>query len=177
MWDIIWKSTAWVVVAGAIGAVIAGVLTRELKISEFRQEWINELRKDIADYIGLARKWFRLYEELNDSSLEMAVRAEKERKELFPLANDALVVLWRIKLRFSPRENLYKQQDERLLQSLLNLIDPGKTGAEIPGRSWQRAADETVELAREILKREWEITKRPWLKWRPWKSKPTTVRG
>ncbi len=57
-----------IVLGGAVAAVIATIITsrtsRSIKISEFRQAWINELRKDLADYIGAAHRWVRKYEQL-----------------------------------------------------------------------------------------------------------------
>jgi len=87
--------------AAVSAAAIAAWVSRAIKISEFRQAWINDLRKDIADYIGAAERWFRKYDELN--TLTAPERADREQRELFPIANEARVILWRIKLRFNPR--------------------------------------------------------------------------
>jgi hypothetical protein len=48
-------------------------------------------------------------------------------------------------------------EDDALLSSLLDLLDPqGKQNE----ATWIKSADSAVEQAREILKREWEVTKK-----------------
>ena len=142
-------------------AIIAGAISHTTKISEFRQTWIDKLRQDIADYVGAAHRWIRKYEELNDLD-DQAEKAVKESSELFPIANQARVILWRIRLRFNPRDNQYKAQDDAFLRSLLDLLDPGKLPpTQQTEAAWIGIADSAVEQAREILKREWEVTKYP----------------
>jgi hypothetical protein len=46
--SIIWAGLAASFIA-AVASIAAAVISRQIKISEFRQAWINELRKDIAD--------------------------------------------------------------------------------------------------------------------------------
>ncbi len=146
------------VFAAISAAAIAAWVSRAIKISEFRQAWINDLRKDIADYIGAAERWFRKYEELNTQAA--SVRADREQRELFPIANEARVILWRIKLRFNPRaDNPSKIQDDAFLQILDDLLNPGKLDQQQLHSSWDRLSVQSVEQAREILKTEWEVTK------------------
>lgn len=155
------------VVAGVIAQVISGRLSRSVKISEFRQKWIDSVRDDVAAYVGATHKWVRKYEEMGDI-VSFEGRGKKDSEELLPLQNEALVILSRIKLRINPHKNRYKKEDDAFLLALDKLRDLGKF--EPPGPSsievrWQEAANEAVELARKILKREWEVTKQPgqWL--------------
>ena len=93
------------------------------KISEFRQEWINDLRNDIADYISAAERWCRKWDEIN----EAADKPMREREEAFPLSLAARTILNRVKLRFNPRaDNPDKIADDLFLKSLLDLLDPNK---------------------------------------------------
>jgi hypothetical protein len=149
--------------AAVAAAIIAGHISHATKISEFRQAWIDKLRKDIADYVGAAHQWIRKYQEINDlPASNQDERAAKERNELFPIANDARVILWRIRLRFNPRDNRYKGEDDALLRNLLDLLNPGRLPPERQTEAtWIEIADSAVERAREILKREWEVTKYP----------------
>jgi hypothetical protein len=155
------------VVAAVIAAIITGRISRSIKISEFRQAWINDLRKDIADYIGAAHKWVRKYEQANDlvEPDKQEEKARMERGELLSIHNEALVILSRIKLRFNPRKNRYKKDDDNFLSALDNLLDPSKPAprSEVSSleTNWLKLANEAVETARVILKREWEITKQP----------------
>jgi hypothetical protein len=154
------------VVAAVIAAIITGRISRSIKISEFRQAWIDALRKDIADYIGAAHKWVRKYEQLN-ALVEPDTQEEKnrmEREELLPIHNEALVILSRIKLRFNPRKNPYKKDDDKFLVALDDLLKPDKlppSDGSTLETSWLKLANEAVDTARTILKREWEITKQP----------------
>jgi hypothetical protein len=86
--------------AGIIATVVAAWLTRLLKISEFRQAWINALREDIGAYLGATQKWFHAYS-----------RGEEDGK-LFAMGNEASVILYRIKMRFNPNQNESKQEDD-----------------------------------------------------------------
>jgi hypothetical protein len=153
-------TTMWVAIAAVVAACIAAWISRSIKVSEFRQEWINDLRKDIADYVGLAERWVRKYEEINDINPNDPRREVKERDELFPIANETSVVLRRIRMRFNPRPNRHKIEDDDFLQSLADLLNPGKLTPQQSYASWSVLASSAVEMAREILKREWEVTKR-----------------
>jgi hypothetical protein len=153
---------AAILAAGAAvsASIIAGRISNATKIAEFRQAWIDKLREDIAKYVGAVHQWIRKYEELNDLPSSEHKR-EKERNELFPIANKARVILWRIRMRLNPRENENKAEDDAFLASLLDLLDPGKLPAgHQTEAAWMNSADQVVEQAREILKREWEVTKR-----------------
>ena len=139
---------AAMIAAGA--ALTAAWISRSIKISEFRQKWIDDLRNDISAYVGAAEKWFRKWDEIN--ALPSEKKEKREREDLFPIANDARVILQRIKLRFNPEDNPDKAQDDAFLRSLDDLINPGKV---VPGNtwaSWQVLADDAVEKARKILK-------------------------
>jgi hypothetical protein len=81
--------------------------------------------------------------------------------ELLPIVNDALIILRRIKLRINPRDNPDKIQDDALLSSLADLVEPQKLDPRHFLTSWEQLADGAVEQAREILKREWEVAKHP----------------
>jgi hypothetical protein len=145
-------------VVGGFAAIVSAHISRQIKISEFRQAWINDLRKDIADYTGFAYLWSQKYDEL--LRYMAADKGIRLREELLPIVNDALVVLRRIRLRFNPRDsNPDKLQDDAFLQSLADLLEPGKLDPDHFLTSWERLADRAVEQAREILKREWEVTK------------------
>jgi hypothetical protein len=148
-----------------MAAVISGWFARQAKISEFRQDWINDLRKDTADYIGAAYFWFRKYEELQELQ-QNSERLALERKDLLPLLNAARVTLWRIRMRINPRANSpTRKEDDDFLKSLDDLLNPGKLVPPQLEAWWFRLADSAVEQAREILKREWDVTKR--LLWLP----------
>ena len=155
-----------ILVSSVIAAIVSNVLSHGTKISEFRQVWINDLRSDIADYLTSAHQWVRKWDELNslngpDSCSERGLR---EPKEALPIANETRTILWRIKLRINPRENRYKEKDDKFLASLEDVFNPAKLDPNNIEASWFKLAAQSVELGRELLKREWEVTKGFWWK-------------
>ena len=158
----IWIAPLATVIAALIALVAATKIVSRTKISEFRQAWINDLREDTADYIGKAELWFRGWQGQNRLARERGV-ADESRLSLIEdidlLSNEARVILWRIRLRFNPRSNKFKADDDRFLQSLLDLLDPGKINPQRPDLEWRRLADDAIAQGREILKREWEVAK------------------
>jgi len=147
--------------AAIAAAIIAGRLSRAVKISEFRQQWINDLRKDIADYVGASHRWLKKYQEMQ--RIDYAPQKQQfEFEKLIPIQNEAKVILCRIRMRINPRDdNPTKMDDDRLLSSLDDLLNLGKIDQDHAEDSWFKLADNAVEQAREILKREWEVAKQP----------------
>lgn len=148
-----------ILLGGVLATAISSWVSRSIKISEFRQAWINDLRKDISDFVGVAEKWQRKYDEIN-ALPDGEERPLREQNELFPIANEARVIYRRIQLRFNPRPNQYKEKDDVLLKELLDLLDPRNLSPRNPEASWQSLADKAIITAREVLKREWEVTKK-----------------
>ena len=146
------------VLTGGIGAaIVAGWISHRTKISEFRQLWIDGLRRDIADFTGTAQRWSRLYNHTNpDRTIEDAFKLNE-------ISSNAWVIFRRIQLRLNPRDNQYKKDDDAFLVSLKELLNPAKLGPEPQNTEfyWDQLADNVIEKGREILKREWEVTKRP----------------
>ncbi len=70
------------VVAGVLAQVISGRLSRSVKISEFRQKWIDSLRDDVAAYVGATHRWVRKYEDIN-ATVEFEEKDKKTKKSSF----------------------------------------------------------------------------------------------
>jgi hypothetical protein len=146
---------------GIAAALVAGRLSRAVKISEFRQKWIDELRADIASFVGAAHRWIRIYEEYNAIST-VADKPKFESEKVRSVQNEAYVILYRIRMRINPRDDSpTKAEDDLFLKSLGDLLNPGKLNPDSFESSWIKLADAVVEQGREILKREWEETKHP----------------
>jgi hypothetical protein len=145
-------------IVGLIAAFAAAWISHAAKISEFRLSWIDGLRQDIAEYIGLAEAWLRKWVEINP--LPPLEKSKREREELFPLANEARVTLGRIRLGLNPDDNPSAQLADPLLQSLDDLLDPGKLDPASPLSSWQSLADAALQNAKLTLKNEWEVAKK-----------------
>lgn len=145
-------TTLWV----AGGVIVAALITREVKISEFRQTWINELRDDIAAYISKSDKWM-------DSYISFNAEQDQEKKQVMANALDKIKygcfqILRRIEMRFKPDD----KKGNDLIQSLRDLLDPAKTAVLRASKSeWTALADSATAQARTLLKEEWEVTKNP----------------
>ncbi|WP_022943870.1 hypothetical protein [Pseudoalteromonas ruthenica] len=149
-----WTATLWV----ALGVITAALITRGIKISEFRQSWIDGLRSDISEYLSKAHQWFDLYLIFNNETEQK--KAELSEK-LDVLKYEALHLHNRICLRFKADD----QSANTLLKNLLGLLDPGEVGIGNDANSkWRDLSDKVVSEARELLKAEWEATKNPLLK-------------
>lgn len=154
-------ATLWI----ALGAIAAALIAREVKISEFRQAWIDGIRADISQYISKAHEWIDLYLCFN------AQDSQEKRREMEPqlerLKYESLHILRRIELRFKPGD----EPADALVKSLKGLLDPQKVPPPSAEYKWNELADSTVADARSLLKEEWEITKNPLRKLRSlWRS-------
>lgn len=161
--DIGLTTTLWV----AGGVIAAALIAREVKISEFRQAWIIELRADIAAYMSKADKWMDVYVVFNAEDDQ-----EKKRVQVEPLNKikyACFQTLYRIEMRFKPND----VKGNALIKSLRDLLDPAKTSALQASKSeWTKLANLAVDQARALLKEEWEVTKNPLKKvFLSWRSK------
>ena len=80
------------IIAGAV-AFFSLIISKEQSVSEFRQQWIDELRKDIGIIIGFV---YRIHRE------SIAKKTDEELKSEFTRFNR---VIARIRLRLNPRED------------------------------------------------------------------------
>lgn len=153
----LWSSVLWTAAAAIIAAIVAALLARSLKISEFRQAWINSLRDDAAELIGL----------LGDAH-EAGVRANGEfaatgaeiwRTEFAPAVAKARTFQARIRLRINPKPNKNSEDDSRFLAALDHLVEGCIHRASLCDDLHSRRHRFETE-ARLLLKREWQSTKR-----------------
>ncbi len=146
-------------------AIIAGIVslaglvaTKEQKITEFRQEWINELRKDIAQLLSDIIYFDLLYKDakINIISNNNFLITNKD------LSKQIIHTYQIIKLRLNPKDN------DGLIQLLDELIEvvtkPSKLNLNGEIESVFEAFE---ERAHEILKGEWERVKtgEAWFRW------------
>jgi hypothetical protein len=123
-------------VIGASIALIGLIIAKDGKVSEFRQQWIDALRDDVAILISNAIHYS-----------ENALNAKA--------ANEAIA---RIRLRLNPRE----KQSKALLKSMqaLNVAVHGDLA------NVKQVSDGVVGAAHEVLSLEWKRVKRGELKYR-----------
>jgi hypothetical protein len=130
-----------------IGTLVAAGISHLTTISGFRQAWINALRDDLAEFLKALQKLdYVITDWMQDSKKHDAERREATLAVLF--------VFQRVRLRLNRTEDMHIQLERRLRSFLDQPL--GQTLSD--GRS----VDETVDLARRVLKSEWDVTKYPW---------------
>lgn len=139
------------IITGIAIAFFVAIMARQLKISEFRQIWINEIRKEISEYITKADEWSETY-------LDYNLESEHEKKaqgylKLNSIKYEAFRLYRSIKIRFK----LDDDEANELLSTLINLLDPKFSER----NTWGKEADKAILQARILLKKEWETTKNP----------------
>ena len=144
-------TTLWI----AFGVIGAAVIARGVKISEFRQAWIDGLRLDISEYINKAHEWIDMYLDFN-SEADQEKKAQM-KPDLDRLKYNSLHIHSRISLRFKPDD----KDGDLLLNELLSLLDPSKLSPDNQYSSWRDLSDKAVYSTRVLLKEEWETTKNP----------------
>lgn len=131
----------------SIGTIIAAVVGHLTAISNHRQAWINALRDDLAEY-------FRALENMNyviGLYLQDSVKHEGKKAE----ARTAIFFVYeRIRLRLNIKEDKHIQLETKLREFLDEPIDQAMAN--------RTKIDQAVELARVVLKDEWDVTKYPW---------------
>jgi hypothetical protein len=133
--------------AVGIGTIISALVGHLVAISNHRQDWINALRDDLAEFAkALEAMGYALRDYLQDSA-----RFEDNRRE----ARIALLFAYeRIRLRLNRTEDLHIQLERKLRDFLDNpLLERLEDRTKI---------DEVIDLSRIVLKCEWEVIKYPW---------------
>ena len=140
-------------VAAITSAFIAGTMTRRSKVAEFRQEWINALRADIADFLAAAERYRVAYDGPDDGEREALIRG---------ILDESWPIYHRIVLRMNPWPNANSEEDEKFLAAIRSVVDPKA----LPGRNdgFEGRIEAAVEQAQQLLKREWEVTKGGWFR-------------
>ena len=139
--------------AGAIfAALIAGlvsllglIISKEQKISEFRQAWIDGLRENIALVIT--------HLEAIRGAMDAAEPGKKapwpDRKEHFVAVNHAITC---VRLRLNPDED----SSQKLLQSLTELENVAQAGDIATSTLVGPAVDKLTDCCNVVMKEEWK---------------------
>lgn len=134
---------------GAIGAAVIGasislvslIITKESKVSEFRQAWIDALRADIAEAIGAVSTVFLI---LNGNKHDGLGDAWKS----------ATTAMARVDLRLNILEEDHRAL-ERLLRETETVVREAEAG-DYDREAAEDLQDRVVVQSRLILKREWD---------------------
>jgi hypothetical protein len=160
-------SQAVVAIATVIAALITGViaivnltLSKEQKISEMRQAWIDGLRDDLAQFFSgvryVATAVSQHFDEQNHGKKFSHDFSEEQVTEKISVINETL---YRIKLRLNPEEPEHIEL-ERLLNSVLSCYRDGKDGDPAMLENVRNASELSTNFARIVLKAEWKRVKR-----------------
>jgi len=130
-----------------VGTIVSALVGHIVAVSNHRQAWINALRDDLAEFSkALEAMGYALRDYLVDSE-----KFDDKRREA---RMTLLLIFQRIRLRLNRTEDLHIQLEQKLRafldKPLLEQLED------------QATLDDTINLARIILKREWEVTKYPW---------------
>jgi hypothetical protein len=153
--------TVFIAFGVVVAAIIAGVFSyinlvsiKESKVSEFRQDWINDLRKEISEYISATRA---LMEKLtHDNYRQMlpkqAFMAKKNNHgDLYnQMLNSKVSILLRINEK--EKEAKIKAMNNAFL-SLVENIHNDFESAEFPNA--EEKIETLISKSRELLKYEW----------------------
>lgn len=136
------------VIAAFVG-FLSLVITKEQKVSEFRQAWIDGLRSDIADAISAA------------STLTVIL----QKSSAAP--SDAMLREWarfsaslsRIELRLNLKEEPHQSLNACIqdAQGLMRRMEAHST--DYDQSEWEGLQDRVVEISQRLLKIEWDIVK------------------
>ncbi len=155
-------ATLWIGGGAVIAAFVAGRAAKFVKISEHRQNWINALRDDVAEYIASAH---RVQADTKDLILlqQDAEQRDSIRQRIDTKKDVADTLLMKVVLRLNPKENDHIALEKRLKE----LREAKGIDLELENCA--------IEQARVVFKREWDVAKygelvdfRLWLKslWR-----------
>ena len=145
-----------VALISALIALLSLIISKEQKISEFRQEWINSLRNDISDLLSLANRMAMeadVFKEITE--IDGVPKLADIRNSISDIVSDAYPAYYRISLNLNPKEhsellNLIDELEKTLSNSKL-LTDPNKF-TELCGK--------LNDEARITLKKEWVRVKK-----------------
>jgi hypothetical protein len=141
--SIIWGGVAAAAIT-ATAALSSALISKRIKVSEFRQAWINALREDIATYlkeIDLMHHKINKLERTGSTTDDLDAQQEARA--------GVLLVYRRILLRLNMTEKPHIRLAE-LLEELLTIKTKTADGAKTA---------EIIKQAREVLRYEWAVTK------------------
>lgn len=154
----------------ALGAIIAALITssvafvnliisKDQKVSEFRQAWIDEQRKDISNFIGYTSKYSlyvkyakEKYPDKSDTDKLHAYVAEVMEKEIQTIA----ALYSKIILGLNPKD------DKLLIEKLKEIESSYSWIVDNLGDTYKTAqlTSELRDLSQVLLKKEWKRVKR-----------------
>lgn len=165
----IWTFAIWSAAAALITGVLATLMTRNLKLAEFRQDWINDMRAEIADYFVASDLYFAACLSLRSGGADPAAPATLDEAKMAVTVAKAKAdaFFYRINLRINPTDNENSGDDSAFLESLALLTADMDEQLSVSEKQRTLYLEEAMRQSRMLLKREWEVVKgmRPIRSW------------
>lgn len=150
---------ALIPIGAIVAALVAGffsvlslIVSKEQKISEFRQQWIDSLRQELSDHMAAVVSLSSMRELQSDTDTEFV-------KETGNIQERVTATYTSIKLRVNPDDS--DQKIKSLNREVLRLLDEGRTLYN--DKKWKEArvnCNELTEASIPMLKEEWKRVKR-----------------
>ncbi|MYA66631.1 MAG: hypothetical protein F4234_11815 [Gammaproteobacteria bacterium] len=146
-----------VIAAGTIGAFISGligflslIISKDQKVSEFRQLWIDGLRKDVSIFISYiyAKVGLQVKGVIEDSTEDSQIISS----DIFHASKAAS----RIRLRLNRKEN----ESDSILKKISKIEELSSFGLIPDTDEIVSEVNELVQLTQDLLKNEWKRVKR-----------------
>ncbi|KAB8041990.1 hypothetical protein [Janthinobacterium aquaticum] len=146
-------------------AIVAGgvarsnlIATKETKVSEFRQAWINSLREELSTLFSNTRTLARSVQEDRDSKPEIKSKFHFAQDKITDVRHGAAETYYRIKLRLNRDQDDHKEL-LKLLREMMEaqqryMSDPA-ADVQLPLNQVEKASDQ----AEKVLKNEWRTVK------------------
>jgi len=146
-----------VAVGAIIAALIAGafsyfnlITAKESKVSEFRQQWIDALRQEIATYVSRIRTLMALGVSDESSNTETNLELLKERSRLH---EEALAAYSAIHLRINKNE--VDKYAKGLNDEFIKALEDAQEDFEFGDNDLKLGLKEVISKAAPVLKHEW----------------------
>jgi hypothetical protein len=153
------------VVGTVAAALVAGgiaranlIASKETKVSEFRQAWINALRDDLAALFSNVRTLTRALEEHRQPATARNVEFGIDKAKITEVRHGAAETHHRIRLRLNAGQPDHKE--------LLRLLTEMMTAQQVYFGKYEADVDQAIAAveaaalyASEVLKTEWETVK------------------
>lgn len=143
------------VVAGGF-SLLGLTVAKENKVSEFRQEWINALRDDIAEFVAQAQL-------IHSEIFDHATQGYADRREHLDRTRDPYLDLNRVGTRIKLRLNMAEEDNQQLMKALNDLHNLLRAAPTSPTdfQAQFGPISKTVEMQTAIvLAKEWKRVKR-----------------
>ena len=140
-----------VALIAAFVSFIGLLISKEQKVSEFRQAWIDRVRNDVAELIGkcseIGHNWIMVQDEYRKNK-KVGDKFLKDNLETF---KDIDLTISRIKLSLNPDD------DNEMLKALEAVEDATNSPSKIKNLS--DAVNNIESLSHKVFKTEWERVK------------------